>query len=87
MHVFYMESTAYLRSHCPPHLTSFAKPWCNWCLEVACTRQPALERQDLSCIYLAHHELEIVSLVCYCFVSIINSIIVIIFDCRCVLVS
>ena len=24
----------------------------------ACTRQAALERQDLSCTYLAHHELE-----------------------------
>ncbi len=26
--------------------------------EILCTRQAALERQDLSCTHLAHHELE-----------------------------
>jgi len=28
-----------------------------------CTRQAALERQDLSCTYPAHHELESVSII------------------------
>ncbi len=30
------------------------------------TRQPALERQDLSCTYLAHHELESVMILVIC---------------------
>ena len=28
-----------------------------------CTRQTALERQDLSCMYLAHHDLESVVMI------------------------
>ena len=30
-----------------------------------CARQTALERQDLSCTYLAHHELESVIIIIY----------------------
>ncbi len=41
-----------------------------------CTRQAALERQDLSCMYLAHHELESVLII----IIIITTIIIILAD-------
>ncbi len=43
------------------HLVHMQWCMCNVAIAVAlqgCTRQAALERQDLSCMYLAHLELE-----------------------------
>ncbi len=38
---------------------------------VHCTRETALERQDLSCTYLAHHELESECIIIITYLSII----------------
>ncbi len=43
-----------------------------------CTRQAALERQDLSCTYLAHHELESVMVIITIIVAVIAVVVVVV---------